>query len=135
MCAPRCKLRVPSLCGHRFVVMLARTHGPYFWLFVGYAALQAWIAALALLHHPSRSSLEANDDGGYVVSWFDLSLAGSCWVLMQRMQHHACQISLKPVCRCAHVNACLHQQLRLLDTQPQQHVTAVLPLPFGQTRA
>ena len=51
----------------RFVVILSDQRGYFFWLFVAYTGFQAWLALLALLHHPGGSSVEANDDTGYVV--------------------------------------------------------------------
>ena len=51
----------------RFVIILSEHRNYFFWLSVTNTGLQAWLALLALLHHPGRSGLEANDDAGYVV--------------------------------------------------------------------
>eukprot|EP00877_Chromochloris_zofingiensis_P006053 jgi/Chrzof1/1700/Cz10g17220.t1 len=61
----------------RFVLVLDTQHNYFFWLYVVYAALQVYLAVLAMLWHPGKQGMELVQEGcrpgGYMVSVMSVS--------------------------------------------------------------
>ncbi len=51
-----------ELCAHRFVVLLAKEHDYFFFLYIANFAAEGWLAILALFNYPSLENLEAQPE-------------------------------------------------------------------------